>query len=511
LRKTHWLAVFALSGIACAVAFTALRAPVYVATTRILVEPEQISGELVPTTVRLQALAQLELTLQRILSRDSLLHLAERKKIYGNEDFDDLTTHDVISDLRSRISMTHASGRDAAPIVSISFRARYSELSADVANEIAAMLLQEDVATRTKTARKTVEFFTQEVIRLEAELAAQDAEILAFRQRNSDSLPDSLAFRRTQHTTGQERLLQVERQIGNLQEIRAKAERRQQFLIATNAVDPENLQSSEEIRLARLEEDLATQSTLFSADNPRVKMLSLQVKGLRERLGSDEQNHLVHANIPKNITSYQIERAEINGDLVDLADRKKQILASLTALTTSIEATNSHAITLGNLERAQANTRLQHDQAISNKVRAETGKMIETLQQGQHITLFEKAVPPLFPQGPSRSRALAAGFAIGLFCGLIFISLKEHFGKRIRRATDISNALGIVPFATLPYQPTSVELLRRRKMTVATAVVLAVGLPALIWAVHNYTKDPVHLMGTLKPAQTLSSFSRLKG
>lgn len=440
VRQLHWVLMFGLLGLAGAAAIMELRAPTYVATARILVESEQIPGDLAPSTVRLQTLAQLELALQRILARDTLLQLAARRGINQTAA---LSSDDLIRDLRTRIEMTHAPGRNAAPLVSISFQGPSAQLAADVANDIAQMILQEDIATRTQTARKTLAFFTQDVGRLEAELAAQDAEILAFRQQNADALPDSLAFRRSQQTTGQERLLQVERQIGDLHDRRAKVQQRQNTLAAkTAAVSP----STEAQQLAQLEEDLATQSALLSPDNPRVKMLLSQVKGLRQRITSPDYT------APDPLTSYEVERAEIEADLAELNARKTRIYASMAALATSIQATPSNAITLGNLERAQANTRLQHDQAVANKVRAQTGKMIETLRQGQHISLFEAAVPPLNPQGPSRFVALVAGLALGLFSGLIFVALRDHFSKRIRRPADITAALGITPFATLPYQ-----------------------------------------------------------
>ena len=474
LRQLHWVLVAGMLGLAVAATIMGLRSPVYVAAARILVESEQIPGDLAPSTVRLQTLAQLELSLQRILARDSLLQLATRRGIYHTPG---LTSHDLIRDLRTRIAMTHAPGRDAAPLVSISFKGSSPDLAADVANDIAQMILQEDVATRTQTARKTLAFFTQDVARLETELATQDAEILAFRQQNSNSLPDSLAFRRSQQTTAQERLLQVERQIGTLKDHRAKVEQRQNALAAKMAkLSPSN----EAVQLAQLEEELATQSALLSPDNPRVKMLMSQVSGLRAR------TQPAGGTAPDPLTGYEVERAEIDADLAELDARKTRITATMAALSASIKATPSNAITLGNLERAQANTRLQHDQALANKVRAQTGTMIETLRQGQHVSLFEAAVPPLYPQGPSKFMALVVGLAIGLAFGLVFVALKDHLSKRIHRPADISIVLGITPFATLPYQHSRLERRWHRWLTLGGAMVLLAGGPVGFWAVQTY-------------------------
>ena len=61
---------------------------------------------------------------------------------------------------------------------------------------------------------------------------------------------------------------------------------------------------------------------------------------------------------------------------------------------TSIEATPGNAITLDTLERDYANIRIQYDQAVANKARAETGDIIEALCKGQRISVIEQAVVP---------------------------------------------------------------------------------------------------------------------
>ena len=93
----------------------------------------------------------------------------------------------------------------------VSFEAPTAVLSATVTNEVVTLILQENVEIRTSVAGQTLEFFTEEVARLDQELATRGAEILAFQERNLEALPDSLEFRRQQQSAAQERLAQVER------------------------------------------------------------------------------------------------------------------------------------------------------------------------------------------------------------------------------------------------------------------------------------------------------------
>ena len=82
------------------------------------------------------------------------------------------------------------------------------------------LILQENVSLRTGRAEDTLDFFEGEVDRLSAELDRLSQRMMAFKTENETALPDSLAFRRSQQATLQERLLQLEREETGLQDER---------------------------------------------------------------------------------------------------------------------------------------------------------------------------------------------------------------------------------------------------------------------------------------------------
>ena len=95
--------------------------------------------------------------------------------------------------------------------MTVSFDAPTAAMSAAVTNEMVTLILKENVEIRTNVAGQTLEFFEQEVARLDAELTTLGAKILEFQEANLESLPDSLDFRRSQQAAAQERLLQMDR------------------------------------------------------------------------------------------------------------------------------------------------------------------------------------------------------------------------------------------------------------------------------------------------------------
>jgi hypothetical protein len=58
--------------------------------------------------------------------------------------------------------------------------------------------------------------------------------------------------------------------------------------------------------------------------------------------------------------------------------------------------------------------------------------------------------------------------------------------RSIRRPVDLSNKLGIQPFATVPYIRTQSETRWKRSVILAVFFVILVAIPAALWLVHSY-------------------------
>ena len=61
----------------------------------------------------------------------------------------------------------------------------------------------------------------------------------------------------------------------------------------------------------------------------------------------------------------------------------------------------------------------------------------------------------------------------------------EMLNRSIRRPLDLSEKLGLEPFATVPYIRTAGEVRRKRSLVVLALVLIAVAIPAALFAVHT--------------------------
>jgi len=508
LRRLHWFLLFFIICTVAGLTLAKVLPPVYVAQARLLVESEQIPGELASSTVNTEATEQLEIIQQRILTRNTLVDMADRLNVYqGTPAERQMTTEDLVADMRRRISIVTTGGQERrgpvrATIVSVSFEAPTGRMAAAVTNDLVTLILREDVAMRTNSARQTLEFFQQEVDRLDDELAARGAVILAFKENNQDALPDSLAFRRSQQSAGQERLLQLEREEAALRDQRSRRLRLQEFAEANGQVDVGGPLTAEQQQLRALKDELAGLLAVLSPQNPKVKLLEARIAALQKTVDAQMKRQAAVAgpdasSVP--LTDFDAQLAEIDGQIDFIVNQKEQVKRALEDLATSIEKIPGNAITLETLERDYANVRAQYDRAVNNMARAETGDVIEGLRQGQRISIVEQAVVPNSPERPNRVLVAAAGVGGGFVLGLVVVVLLELLNKGIRRPVEITNSLGITPFATIPYYRTDSQRLRRRAIILSAFAICLIGVPLLLWGVNTYYKPLDQLFSSAVP------------
>jgi uncharacterized protein involved in exopolysaccharide biosynthesis len=494
MRRLHWFVLMVIIGSVIGVALARLLPTVYSANARLVVESEQIPDELAASTVRTQATEQLQIIQQRILTRDILVEMSNRLGIYAgraDEGKPPLSAEEIVDDLRERISIrtsgtsiTQRRGEAQATIVTVSFTAPTAALAATVTNEVVTLILKENVTMRTGVARQTLDFFDQQVAQLDKELAQKAAVILDFKEKNLAALPDSLDFRRSQQAAGQERLLQVERAEAELRDRRARLVRLHDASSSANETVAARDRTPEQAQLQALNDQKRQLLALLSPENPRVKLLTAQIAAL-EKIVAEQLTGSDVGSDGQPLSAYDVQLAELDGQLEFLDKQKVLIQSEIDRLSVSIAATPGNAISLETLQRDYDSSRDQYARAVDNKAKAETGDTIEAMSKGQRITVIEQAIAPREPTSPNRPLIAAGGVGGGAFFGLALVVLLEFFKGGIRRPIDLSNGLGITPFATLPYLRSKRETLRSTLTILSWILLLMAGVAAALWLVHT--------------------------
>ena len=491
LRRTPVMALFVLlcSGLGV---ITAFKLPeTFYTAARLLVEQAQIADDMVASTVQTDAVEQLDIIEQRLLTRANMIDIANRVGVF--EDIRQMDPDAVVEAMQAATRVRRSAGREQATLMTIGFEGRTGRIAQAVVNEYVTLVLQANVDFRMSRAESTLDFFTEEVRRIGAEIDQQSAAIVAFKTANADALPEDQTYRLTRQTLLQERLSRLERDLSS-----GIAQRRDIVAIYENtgsiggaaAEEERRSRTAEEAQLVSARSELAVLRAGLSDTNPRV----VRLQGLVDRLEAvvAEQVEARMPEAPEGEAATTPEAAilaatlsQIDNRLADLEQEIVDTSAEIDALSAAITASSANGIQLSALERDYAATQARYEAAVQNLNRARLGERIETTAQGQRITVIENANVPSTPTGPNRPKIAIVGLAAGLGLAAGWFVLLELLNRAIRRPAEMRAKFGITPLAAIPYMESRRHrLLRRASLVTATLVVLA-GVPAALWYVDQ--------------------------
>ena len=215
LRRLPYFIVIAAFLSAIGIAVASILPPIYRSSATMLVEAPQIPGDLARTTVPIDPVQQIQIIEQRLMTRANILSLADQlRDLRRPARHRGRLRSSPTCAPRTVLGADHpgAAAAAGATIIEVAFSSPDPQEAAEVTNELVTLILQENVSLRTGRAEDTLEFFKGEVERLSGELDRISQKMMTFKAENENALPDSLAFRRSQQATLQERLLQIERE-----------------------------------------------------------------------------------------------------------------------------------------------------------------------------------------------------------------------------------------------------------------------------------------------------------
>ena len=468
-------------GIAVAVAMWLPRS--YVASAKILVESPQIPAELARSTVPISPVEQLQIVQQQITARDGLLALARRLNIYADS-HGEPGSEDIVRDMTSRIRFEQMPGTQAATVYIISFSADKAALAAEVANELAQMVLDNNQRQRKGRAGSTLQFFNQEVTALDKQLRQIEDEILEFKNANKDTLPDTLEFRRTLLGNLQERLVALEREEGELRS------RKNTLILAGNLQFPGAAPlTPQQQMLADLNRALAEQLSVFREDSPtiqalRSRILALQRSMLAERSNSSEEEETPGSK--QAMFGLDLQLSDIADRMKAIANEEAAVGERINALSRSITGTPATETALNALLRNRDNIQTQYNAAIARRAEASTGEQIEMRSDGGRFTLLENAIPPTKAEKPKRRVVVALGGLGGLGLGVALAVLLEMLNKTVRRPQDLARLLQAQPLGTIPVLKTTRQIRAERIRRRMAALLTAGMIPACLIATHYF-------------------------
>ncbi len=462
--------------------------PAYVSEMQLVVESPQIPDDLAPSTVRIPALEQLEIVKQRLLTRANMLDIARRLNVLP--DLDKMNPDAIVEAMLARTSVRTTTSRDAATLMWVTFEAPDARVAAAVLGEYLTLIQQSDAEFRQGRAGETLDFFEQQARELGLEIDTLNAGILAYKNANTGSLPETLEFRMNQQSQLQANINAFDRDLTALKD---QKERLLAIYEATGASGTtQQIQlSPEEQQLAQLQSELRQALSVFSENSVKVRLLRVQVEQLEQAIAATSLTTDVaptdaESAEPQLPVALQIQMSEIDSKIFVLQEQKKTAQTQLELLNASIEKTPEVSIRLDDLERQYSNLQQQYKQAQDRLAAARTGELIETRSRGQEISVIEPPAVPTEPTKPNRLLIAGGGVAFSIATGLGLVLLLELMKSSARRPEDLVRRFNIMPIATIPLVQTPRQVFVSRARRITIALLIIVGVPAAVWAVHTF-------------------------
>ena len=407
-RLPYFLVVLALlSAIGITVAM--ILPPVYRSAASMLVEPQQIPGDLAQSTVPVNPFEQVQIIEQRLMTRANLVALADRIGLYADQP--ELSAGARVTDMRERIEflgfepdVTRGPAVPGATIIGVAFNAPTPEYANKGANELVNLVLEENVKLRTSRADDTLQFFesrgrpapgrAQAQVRGDHRL--QDGELrgAARQPRRPAQPPDpraGAAPRARARGIGAEEPAR-HRGLGLRAHRPLRGDRRHEPRGGAARGAEERAPAAERDLCAREpahphahEPDRRAREAGRPSSRPRARCPTPTASRRRRPRASTSSSRPIDAR------------------LEFIAQDKAAIEKTLAELEASIQATPKNEMVLAGLDRELANLNDQYNAAVASLGQAKVGERIEVLSKGERFSLIEQPTIPGSPVRPSGS------------------------------------------------------------------------------------------------------------
>lgn len=489
LRRRAWLMALtfvAVLAIALTVA-VALR-PVYRSSGTILVESQTVSPDLVQGAPGGYVDEQIEVIRQRVLTRENLLKIIEKYRLY-RESEDSLTVSEKVDLMRSQVILepvrASAKGKKNAVTIAfeLSFEGRSPEVAHGVANDLVTLFLNENVRSRTERASEATDFLSHEAERIKKELDSYESQIAEYKQRHGDALPQHLELTMTMLSRAESELQQVERDrrltIDELKGLEADQ-------MALRADNQSAGSGSDSTNVEALRAEYVRLSSLYKETHPDLRALKRRIAALE---GGPESGGAAPTPIAPSSAAQQKVAAKINvvrQRLTDLEEQQRNLRGRIQAHERQISQTPQVERALSTLMRDYDNAQKKYAEIRAKQMSAQVTENMVQENKAERFTLIEPPTRPDKPAKPDRAKIILLGFlaSLGSPVGLVFVL--ENLNQRIRGANALTAALGHRPLVVIPYITTREQVAARRRRIRYAIIVGFIVLGLSVGTVHKF-------------------------
>ena len=458
-RRRKWNIILSTVGLAICATVIAQRLPnTYRAETVILVDSAQVPDKYVANIDTGDIAGRVATLQQQVLSPTRLKKLVESQGLYP--DPNGKTEEQVIHAVQKSIVVEVVNpGAGKMSAFRIAYSSQRREEVASVANQLAQMFIDENLAARVNKAEDTAQFLGDELQKTKVELDAKYSQLSAIKSRNILELPESkqyhmeaLANLRTQVQAIQDKITQDQREKGVLQSMMMSGDEAPTVDLGGGATGPAGAANGYDAQISKLESKLAELRSRYGPNHPDVRRTQDEINRLKVKAAAEAKNNPAPQPEPQQpVVQPQKKRRNpvLEAQIQKLDENVQEQSKLLTPLQNQMAF---HELKLQQIPAfEQQITLLQQDYdalkvqymgLLNNEKAAEISHALEVHQKGGKFEVLDAAVTPGGPSAPNRLLISFAGLFGGLLLGGALAAIFEMSDESVRSEAEAARILG---------------------------------------------------------------------
>ena len=483
-RRKSWIILICL-GISICIAVVAMRLPkVYRAETTVLVNPQKVNENLVPTTAGESIDYRLSTVCREVMSPTQLGQLVDKLKMYP-ELRGRVSTQGLVARVQSATAIEFQdSGRQR--LVHIAFTDVDPDQAARAANRIASLFIERNIKAREQEIYGTSQFLERELGETKQQLEAKEHTVQDLKSRNIMDLPESkqhylkaVNALRNQLRISQERVDSDRQTKIDLQSMAGRVAPTTD--LDAQSSDPNSLSQA---RLQKLEAQMKDMLVRYGPNYLDVRKLrneinQLKVKVESEKSAGDAPDPQAGTPAPqKRNPVVEAEVSKLDQDIEDQTKSQAKLQKQIQYQVGKLQQVAAFEEQIAELTRDYNSLRTHYSQLQEKKLSARMAGELEMQSARERFEIMDAAVPPASPYGPKRTIMIIGGVLIGLLSGIGGAFLVEISDKSVRHEREAAQIFGKAVLARIPKITSSRERAwarwRMASFTAGTAAVASV-------------------------------------
>lgn len=406
---------------------------VYLASTTILVTPQQVPSDLVRTTVTTQVTDSISSLTVQVLSR-TYLEKVVREFGYVNDTATDQEIEVACRRLARNVDVHY--DRREVTWFKILVEDGDPQRAAGVANRLAELFTEQNSQRRTEEATDTLREVERWLAEKKTFLDKKESAVAEFKRLYPWELAESMAANLRLLETRNAQLIGHNTEIRSLEDRLGELRLQVQSQEALDAMtDPDKVTDPALRQLLLLETELADLLVRYTESNPAVKRKRAEIDAHVARhpsLTQVESEEGEDTRVSLGLLGIQSEIVKIENEIEREKESRKRTQTSINELTRRIDNMPKRQAELLALTRDLGSIQADYNELLKKRENARRAEEMEAARRGEQFRVQDVAQTPRVPYKPRTQMILIYGALAGLGLGLSVVAGLELLDQTIR-------------------------------------------------------------------------------